>query len=111
MLEHAALLDAGGILGPGQLEEHRRLDLLIQPDPQQIDVHGVPAHRVALEVLDHHRTASASLDFEVEHGAGIGQGEPQLSGLNLEGDRLIAAAVDHAGDLALAPQPTSTARP
>ena len=55
LLEHAAFLDARGVLDAGQLERHDRVDRLVQAHAQQVDVDGLAAHRVALGLLEHDR--------------------------------------------------------
>ena len=47
VLEHAALLDAGRLLDALELERHRRLDLLVEPDLEQVEVDDVAADRIA----------------------------------------------------------------
>ena len=110
LLEHAAVLDAGRVLGADQLERHRRLDRHVEPDPQQVDVHGLAADRVALELLEDDRRGRAAVELEIEHRAGVGERVAQLAGVDLERDRLLAAAVDDAGHVAVAAQPARGAR-
>ena len=57
---------------------------------------GLAAHRVALGLLEHDRRGFAAVDAEVEHGARAGQREAQLAGVDVEADRLAAAAVEDA---------------
>ena len=68
------------------------------------------AHRVVLLILDDHRLGGAAVDYEVEHGAGLGQRQAQLAAVDREGGGLVAAAVDDAGDLARATQAAHRAR-
>ena len=110
LLEHAALLDAGSVVGADELEHDRRLDRLVEPDAQQVDVHGVAGDRVAGQLLDDDRRAAGAVDAEVEHRAGVGQRLAQHARVDLEGDRVLAAAVYDAGDLALAAQAPRRAR-
>ena len=109
-LEHAALLDAGRVLGTDEFEDHRRLDRLVEPDAKQVQVHSRAADRVADEVLDDDRRAGRAIDLELEHGARVLQREPQRPLVDLEGDRVLAAAVDDPGDVPLASQAPRGAR-
>ena len=59
LLEHPAFLDARGVLGAGQLERDDGVDGLVQAHPQQIHVHGLPAHRIALGLLEDDRRGVA----------------------------------------------------
>ena len=70
VLEHAALAHAGrrprrrsSTIGDG------RLDRLVEAHADEIDVHHVAAHGVALGVLEHGRRRPAAVDRELEHGA------------------------------------------
>src|SRR5919206_485304 len=47
----------GRLLGAGELERDRGVDLLGHVDPQEVDMQGVAADGVALEVLDEHGLA------------------------------------------------------
>jgi len=69
VLEHAALLDAGRLLDPGQLDRDRGLDLLVEADLEQVDVHDLLAHGVDLLVLDDHRQGLGVADLGVEERA------------------------------------------
>ena len=62
------------------------------------------ADDVVLLVLDHDGGRRLSVEAEVEHGAGVSEGEAQAARLDLVGHRLLAAAVDDAGDKAGAAQ-------
>ena len=73
MLEHAALLHAGRLLDALQLERDGGLDLLVEADSEQVEVHDVAAHGVALLVLDDHRLAAAAVDLDVEERMALGQ--------------------------------------
>ena len=67
----------------------------------------VAAHRVALEVLDHHEVAGGAVDVEVDERveAGLaGEDDAQLAPGDGHGHRVLAEAVDDAGDLALGTQ-------
>ena len=110
LLEHAALLDPGRVLGADQLEHHGRLDRLVEADAQQIDVDGLAADGVADELLEDDRAAAGAVDPQVEDRAGVGQRLAQLARVDRERDRVLAAAVDDAGHVALAPQPAGRAR-
>ena len=67
------------------------------------------AQRVALGVLEDGRRRRA-VDLQLEHGAGAVQRVAQLARVDGEGERLAAAAVEDAGDLALAAQAAGGAR-
>ena len=56
--EHAALDDAGRVVGAEELERDRRLDRDLHVDAQEVDVHGLAAHGMALDVLDEHRAGA-----------------------------------------------------
>ena len=71
-------------------------------DPQQVHVHGLAAHGMALEVLDEHGHARAAVDGHLEDRARVRQRVAQDAGVDGEVLRLAALAVDHAGDEALA---------
>ena len=71
VLEHAALLDAGRLLGADELDRDVGLDLLVEVDLLEVEVDEVAADRVALLLLDHHRDRSRALDLEVEEGAAV----------------------------------------
>ena len=73
-------------------------------------MHGLAAHRVALEVLDEHRRARAAVDRDLEDRAGVRQRVAQDARVDGEVLRLAVAAVDDAGDEALAAQAARGAR-
>ena len=60
VLEHAALLDAGRLLGALELDRDLGLDLLVELDLEQVEVHEAAADRVALLLLDHDRASASS---------------------------------------------------
>jgi hypothetical protein len=47
-------------------------------------------------------TGGGAVEAQVEHRAGVGQSQAQLTRVDLEGDRVLAAAVDDAGNVARA---------
>ena len=110
LLEHAALLDAGRVLGADQLEHHGGADRLVEADPQQVDVHRLAGDRMADELLDHDRRGCGAVDAQLEHRAGVGERVAQHARVDLERDRVLAAAVDDAGDVAGAAQAARRAR-
>ena len=55
VLEHAALLDAGGVLGALELDRDLGLDRLVELHLLQVDVLEAAADRVQLLLLDHDR--------------------------------------------------------
>ena len=101
LLEHAAVAHAGRVLGADQLDRDRRLDGLVEPDPDQVDVHQLAAHRMALCVLQHGRGPAPTVERHLEHRAGPRKRRAQRAGLDGEADRLAAAAVEHARHEAL----------
>ena len=105
MLEHAALAHAGRVLDALDLERHHRLDLLVEAHLQQVQVQHVPAHRVALLVLDDHGQALAAVDLDVEQRVALCQHPAQAARVDLERDGVRADPVDDAGHEALAAQP------
>ncbi len=110
VLEHAALLDAGGVLGADQLDRDVGLDLLVELDLVEVEVQEVVADGVALLLLEHHRNRRRALDLDVEEGAAVDQDVAHRTRLDLERTGLVAAAVDDAGHQPLAAQATALAR-
>ena len=84
LLEHAAGLHAGRVVGAGQLEHDDGVDLLSQVDAQQVDVHRLARDRVALLVLDHDRRLALALDRERDDGAAVGERLAQRARVDLE---------------------------
>ena len=111
LAEHAALGDAGRLLGADEVEHGGGVDRLAHVDAQQVDVDRLAAHRVVLDVLDDHRGGLAAVDGEVEDRARVRERRAQDARVDREGLRLVAAAVDDAGDETLAAQPAGGARP
>ena len=111
MLEHAALLDARSGVGADELERDRRLDRLVEPDPQQVDVDRLAADRVADQLLDHDRSRGFAVDAQIEHRAGVLKGKPQGSRIDLERHRVRPAAVHDPGHVSLAAKAPRGARP
>ena len=110
VLEHAALLDAGGVLGADQLDRDVGLDLLVELDLVEVEVQEVVADGVALLLLEHHRNRRRALDLDVEQRAAVDQDVAHRARLGLERTRLVAAAVDDAGHQSLAAQASALAR-
>ena len=52
LVEHAALLDAGRLLDALELDRHGGLDLLVEADLEEVDVHHLVADGVVLAVLE-----------------------------------------------------------
>ena len=98
VLEHAALLDAGRLLGSEQLDRHVGLDLVVELDLLEVEVDQVAAHRVALLLLDHDRDRARSLDLEVEQRAAVDEHVASIARGDLKGPRLRPVAVDDARD-------------
>ena len=110
LLEDAAFLDAGSVVDAGEFERHDRVDRLVQAHPQQVDVGGLAAHRVALGLLEHDRGGLGAVDAEVDHGARAGKRDSQFARVDAEADGVDAAAVEHAGDAPGAAQAPCGAR-
>ena len=101
MLEHAALGHAGRLVAADELEADRGLDGLVEPHAQQVEVHELTAHRMALLVLDDDRRGVLAVDAEVEHGAAWPRASRSWRASTLKGTGLALAAVDDAGHEAL----------
>ena len=86
------------------------MDGLVETHPQQVDVHGLPAHRVALGLLQHHRRRLLAVHAQIEHGARGGERQAQLAGVGVKSDGLAAAAVENARHAAGAAQAPGRAR-
>ncbi len=110
LLEHAALLDARGVIDAGELEHDRRLDRLVEADAEQVDVHRVAADRMADELLEHDGRGRGTVDAQVEQRAGVRERIAKLPRVDRERDRILATAVDDAGDLTLPSQATRRPR-
>ena len=108
--EHAALDDAGRVVGAEQLEHDRGVDRLVHVHAEEVHVHDLAAHRMALEVLDQHRGGLAAVDADVEDRAGVRERVAQDARVDGEVRRLAVAAVDDAGDVARAAQAAGGAR-
>ncbi len=102
LLEHATGLHARRVLDTRQLEHDGRVDLLREVDAQQVDVHRRARDRVTLVVLQHDRRLRCALERERHDRSAVREREAQLACVDLEGKRLAFAAVDDAGDEALA---------
>ena len=110
VLEHAALRDAGGVLGADQLDRDVGLDLLVELDLVQVEVQEVVADGVALLLLEHHRDRRRALDLDVEEGAAVDEHVAHRTRRRLERTGLVAAAVDDAGHQPVAAQAAALAR-
>ena len=65
LVERAAHVDALGVAF--EVDRDHRLDLLVEPDLVEVDVHDPAAHRIELEILDQHRPALAvAVERDVE---------------------------------------------
>ena len=62
------------------------------------------------ELLDHDRRRAGVADAQVEHRAGVREHLAQHARVDLERDRVLAAAVHDAGHLAFPAQPPSGPR-
>ena len=110
VLEHAAPLDAGRVLGALQLDRDLGLDLLVELDLLQVDVLEAAAHRVQLLLLDDDRDGFAALDLEVEEGRRRSLRTLRTSrSPTWNGARLRAAGVDDARDQPVAAQAAGVA--
>ena len=69
VLEHAAVLDAGRVVGALELDRDLGLDRLVEPHLLQVEVLEAAADRVQLLLLDHDRDGFGALDLEVEERA------------------------------------------
>ena len=80
VLEHAALFDAGRLLGALELDRDVGLDRDVELDLEQVEVLEVAADRMALLLLDHDRDRRA-VEVEVEErGAVCGTTRSSRSG-------------------------------
>ena len=109
LLEHATFLRAGRIVDADQFEHDSRLNRLVEPHPQQVDVHRVSVDRVPNQILDDDGRRR-TVDAQIEHCACVGQCKPQLTGADRERNRVLAAAVNDPGHLAFATQAPGGAR-
>jgi hypothetical protein len=94
-----------------QLERDGRLDRDLHVDAQQVEVDRVTLDRVALDVLDEHRRAAATVDGDLEDGARMRQRVAQDAAVDREQLGAAVAAVDDPRDLARAAQAAGRARP
>ena len=67
LLQHAAFLDPRGVVGARELERHGGMDRLVEAHAEHVDVHRLPAHGVALGLLEHHRGRFGAVHAQVEH--------------------------------------------
>jgi hypothetical protein len=110
VLEHATALDAGSAFCALELDDDLGLDRLVEAHLLQVDVLEVSAHRVVLLLLDDDRHRFAALDLQIEQGRAFGEDVAHLALGHLEGARVGAAAVDDAGNEAVAAQPARGSR-
>ena len=110
VLEHAALLDAGGVVAAEQLDRDLGLDLDVELDLLEVEVDELAADRVALLFLDHDRDRSRALDIDVDQRAAVKQDVAGVALGDLERPRVVAGGVDDAGDEAVAAQAPALAR-
>jgi hypothetical protein len=61
LLEYAAVDRARRVVDAGEFEHDRGLDLYVQADAEQVDVHRGAVDRVTDEVLDHNRPGGTAL--------------------------------------------------
>ena len=80
VLEDAALLDAGSVLGALELDRDVGLDLLLEVDLLAVEVHEIAADRMALLLLDDDRDLARALDLEVEQGVALVDEERERRG-------------------------------
>ena len=69
-------------------------------DTEKVDVDRLAVDRVARQLLDHDGRRSGAIDAEVKHRACVGEGEPQLTAVDLKRRGGLTAAVDDTGNLA-----------
>ena len=86
VLEHAAGLDAGGVLDALELDRDLGLDRLVELHLLQVEVLDAAAHRVQLLLLDDDRDGFGALDLEVEERRALVQDRAHLAFGDLEGD-------------------------
>ena len=100
VLEDAALDDARGVLLADQADGDRGLDRDVEVDPQEVDVHQLVAHGMALGVLEDRGGGRGAADAQLEHRALGRQRLAQGALADRERDRSLTPAVEDAGDLA-----------
>ncbi len=109
MLQHAALAHAGRILRADEVQRDRSLDRLVEIHAQEVDVHHVAAHWMALGVLEHGGGRGLAV-AQLDDRAGRVQREAQLAGVDGEGLRRLTQPVEDAGDTARAAQAANRTR-
>jgi hypothetical protein len=110
VLEHPALLDPGRVLDAFELEDDRRLDLLVEADLEEVNVAHDAANRIALLVLHDHRLAPAAVDLDVEQRVSLGEHRAQPPPVDLERDAVGVDPVDDPGHEPLPAKPPARAR-
>jgi hypothetical protein len=87
------------------------VDLLVEPDLEQVDVKQLLSHGVELLVLDDHRPGLALADLHVDQGGPVGERLAKLAGLHLERHAVaVGTSVEDAGHEAATAQPAGRAR-
>src|SRR5579862_8856785 len=85
------------------------MDRLVEAHTQQVEMDRIAGHGMAGELLEHHRRGPA-VELQLEHGAGVGECEPQIARVDRERDRLLATAIDDAGYASGSAQPARRTR-
>ena len=104
MLEHAAGLDAGGVVAALELDRDLGLDRLVELHLLKVDVLEAAPDRVQLLLLDDDRDRVPALELEVEEGGAAAEHRADVALDDLEGAGLRAAGVDDARNEAVAAQ-------
>jgi hypothetical protein len=86
------------------------LDRPVEPNPEQIEVHVLAVDRVADQLLEDNGRACGGVELEVDDGAGVRKRMAQLTAIDRKCDRVLAASIEDAGDLAFAAQAARIAR-
>ena len=107
LLQNAALLLHAGSLAL-EHDRHTDLQLLVHSDALQVDVQQMALDGLILPVHDHGLGALAAFEVQIENGvvAGLGmQNARHLAWIESHRKRLLARAIDDAGDLAALTHP------
>ncbi len=96
--DHAPGVMEGGVLSQGVVEINIEALPGDIPDAVQVDVHGLAADGVTLDVLDEHRRRRAAVDGDLEDRARTRQGVAQDPAVHREELGSALATVDHARD-------------
>ena len=111
-VERAAALEARGRFQIAEVDRDGDADLLVRVDPVQVEVPGIIRHRMHVHDLGDDRLGLIAIlqgDQVALQLAGL-DSLAELIGLDGDGNRILAAAVQHARDLALATGGAGTAR-